>query len=112
MMESTSFCDELLVFPNGRLALDDLNLMASEGAELPSIIFLDINMPVLDGWQFLEEFEQLLENQIIHVFILSSSIDPLDLKRAEQFQSVREFIHKPIRYEDLARVKAVVLDGV
>ncbi|MBI1266134.1 MAG: response regulator [Cryomorphaceae bacterium] len=108
MIESTSFCDELLVYRNGREALDSLNAMAKEEIELPSVIFLDINMPVLDGWQFLEEFEKIMNEKIINIFILSSSIDPQDLKKAELFESIREFIHKPIRYSDLAKVKEMV----
>lgn len=108
MIESTSFCDELLVFRNGKEALETLTNMADDGIDLPTVIFLDINMPVLDGWQFLEEFDQILKEQVIHIFILSSSIDPQDLKKAELFESVREFIHKPIKYGDLTRVKDLI----
>jgi CheY-like chemotaxis protein len=108
MMESTSFCDVLLVYRNGMEALEALKTMVDENEELPSVIFLDINMPVLDGWQFLEEFEELINDKVIHIFILSSSIDPQDLKKAELFSSIREFIHKPIKYSDLARVKECI----
>jgi CheY-like chemotaxis protein len=108
MMESTSFCDVLLVYRNGMEALEALKTMVDENEELPSVIFLDINMPVLDGWQFLEEFEELINDKVIHIFILSSSIDPQDLKKAELFGSIREFIHKPIKYSDLARAKELI----
>ncbi len=70
---------------------------------LPSILFLDINMPILDGFQFLDElnnFPTPLNNKI-KIVILSSSANPSDIKKASQYKQVVKFLHKPLTKEDL-----------
>lgn len=80
-------------YENGYDALQDLQSKIDNDHELPDLILLDINMPVLDGWQFLEEFK-LLKNAIqkeITVHIISSSDNIIDTDRAEEFRS--EFLN-------------------
>lgn len=70
---------------------------------LPSVLFLDINMPILDGFQFLDElnnFSSPLYRQI-KVVIVSSSANPSDMKKASQYKQVVKFLHKPFTKEDL-----------
>jgi CheY-like chemotaxis protein len=70
---------------------------------LPSVLFLDINMPILDGFQFLEEFEKLDEDikSFVKVAILTSSIDPADLERSHKYGAVCRFLNKPLTEESL-----------
>ncbi|MES2288079.1 MAG: response regulator [Bacteroidota bacterium] len=70
---------------------------------LPSVLFLDINMPVLDGFQFLDELNNFptLLNRKIKIVILSSSANPSDIKKASQYKQVVKFLHKPLKKEDL-----------
>ncbi len=71
--------------------------------ELPDIIFLDLNMPQVDGWEFLESFEQLQEkarNKSL-IYILTSSLDTSDVAKADDYQIVKGFIHKPISSDDI-----------
>lgn len=70
---------------------------------LPSVLFLDINMPVLDGFQFLDEFNALpqLLNKQIKIVLLSSSSNPSDIKKASQYKQVVKFLHKPLTKEAL-----------
>ncbi|WP_343487794.1 response regulator [Allomuricauda sp. d1] len=74
-------CDNVASFENGKEALDALLLQLEQGKEIPDIIFLDINMPVMDGWTFMEEFHKLEINKPIRINIVTSSIDPADHER-------------------------------
>ena len=72
---------------------------------LPSIIFLDINMPILDGFQFIEEFEKMDPELVaaIRIVMLTSSINPSDIERSQKYRSVAGFIHKPLTEEALTK---------
>lgn len=75
----------------------------NEKNPLTTVLYLDINMPVLNGWEFLDEFEKLDPN--IHkqftINILSSSIDPSDKRKAESNPFVKKFISKPLKVEEV-----------
>jgi CheY-like chemotaxis protein len=66
--------------------------------ESPDLISLDINMPGMDGWEFLEEFKKLPTHQKIKtvIIILTTALNPLDKKRAESIQEVNGFMNKPL----------------
>ena len=68
---------------------------------LPDAILLDLNMPVMDGWQFLDEFISLPITKEIHIFIMTSSIDPADIEMAGKYKVVKEYIMKPITTQKL-----------
>ena len=80
------------------------NLLSDENNQLPDIILLDINMPVIDGWQFLEQIEQLPHKDKLNVFIMSSSIDANDIEKSKSFSTVKDFISKPINNEKLNKL--------
>ena len=106
IMKKIDFCDEILVFNNGQEAMDGLKQLAAENKKLPSVIFLDINMPIMDGWEFLEDFIKIPNNNREHVtiYIISSSIDPMDIQKVQMYGLVNNYILKPIRIEDLEKV--------
>jgi CheY-like chemotaxis protein len=88
-------------------ALDELRQRADEDpARLPDTILLDINMPIMNGWQFLEEFQKLPGHVLAKtsVFILSSSNLPEDIQRAERYEAVRYFFSKPITEETVKMI--------
>ena len=69
---------------------------------LPRLIFLDLNMPVMSGWDFLDALSALPAlSDKFKVFILTSSLDATDIMRAEAYPIVARFIHKPITSEDI-----------
>jgi len=98
IIEANEFADKILVFQTGQEALD--YLMDNQNAEvsLPNIIFLDINMPIMDGFQFLEQFEKLssLVQQKCKIIMLSSSISPKDIDRAASSRYVKKYLNKPL----------------
>ena len=106
MMRQLGFAKEVLVFTNGQEAIDGLSEMIAEGRSLPSVIFLDLNMPVMDGWEFLDAFVQLPSNheKPISIYVVSSSIDPADEKKAREYEVVGNYFVKPITEKDLNQI--------
>ena len=90
---------EVVSFQSPELALSELK-SATEHPETdcPDVIFLDINMPEMNGWQFLEKFISYNIDKICgsRIYILSSSLDPADISRSKQFPVVTNFISKPL----------------
>ncbi|MDP4684574.1 MAG: response regulator [Crocinitomicaceae bacterium] len=82
-------------------ALDFLNKELAEGNNPPDFIFLDINMPMINGFQFLDKLSDQLIDFLKNsqVIMLSSSIDPRDIEKAKQYQIVKDFISKPLSIE-------------
>jgi CheY-like chemotaxis protein len=94
---------EICSFADGAQALD---LLMKPETRYPEILFLDINMPVIDGWQFLEEFRQLnlsLPEQF-SIYISSSSVDHKDMERSKTYHEVKNYVVKPPSDEDLKRI--------
>jgi CheY-like chemotaxis protein len=75
--------------------------------ELPDIIFLDLNMPTINGWQFLDAFQHLPVAKFqdkCAIYILTSSLDIADTKKANENDLVKGIIHKPITPEDIGAI--------
>lgn len=104
MMELADFCESFMIFKNGREALNALAPLLISGNDIPEIILLDINMPIMDGWQFLDEFTQIETHKLITIYIVSSSIDPADMNRVDKYKSVTNYIIKPISMEVLRQI--------
>jgi CheY-like chemotaxis protein len=105
-IEETQLVDQIKIFSNGQDALEFLEKAAGNKELLPEVILLDINMPILDGWGFLEEFI-LLQPSIgkrITIYVVSTSISPFDLERAKNVSGVSDFIIKPITKTGLINI--------
>lgn len=100
-LDMTGMIDNLLILSNGQEAYEKLKALLYSGEQLPELILLDLNMPVWDGWQFLDEFLKLPVKSEITIFILSSSINQVDKDRAKEYSRVSDFIVKPITLETL-----------
>ncbi|RTZ03538.1 response regulator [Flavobacterium sp. RSP49] len=90
-------------FKNGKEAIDYLHFALEKNAALPDIILLDINMPIMDGWEFMEEIrliKPLFDKQII-VYIVSSSIAVEDKNKSKSYENILGYLSKPITTKDL-----------
>lgn len=109
MLEGTNFAERIYVYTSGRSALEYLKNLERNGfidkKLIPDVIFLDINMPLMDGFQFLAEFE-LLGKDIIQkskIAMLTTSINPSDKSMSDKSKFVTSFITKPLSEESLTR---------
>ncbi len=108
VIAETEFAGRIDVFENGKSGIEFLTKVIESKEMLPEIIFLDLNMPILDGWGFLEEFIALKPKfaEQITIYIVSSSVSPHDIQRAKAIDVVSDFIIKPItkdKYKDIIK---------
>ncbi len=95
-------------FENGQELLNHCHIEQMD-CTMVDLILLDINMPVMDGWQFLEAFEPMyLERPALSakLYVVSSSTNPVDVERSKTFASVAGYIVKPISQEVLRQILA------
>ena len=107
MIEGCNFSERVYVHSGSRSALEFYqNLCRAEGIPdelFPSVIFLDINMPLMDGFQFLEEFDKIAAKQKVKlkVVMLTTSINPADMEVSKKNKYVVGFLNKPLTQEHL-----------
>lgn len=100
--------NHIIPFTDGAEAMTFLKANINNDQELPDVIFLDINMPVMDGYGFMQQYESLIPNlaKKITVYILSSSVDLVDFDKTKKIKQVTDYIVKPIRDNQLTRILA------
>ena len=111
IIEITNFSEEVIVKNSGKSALDYLEENRDDPANLPEIIFLDINMPIVDGFVFLYEYEKF-NNEIkdkCRVIILSSSDNKRDIDKIVNNDYVIKFVTKPLTEKTLEEIKTLEL---
>ena len=99
IIERASLVDEVLTFESGQEALDFFNQNKDDADT--SLVLLDINMPVMDGWQFLDQYQAIEKKPTNKIVLLSSSINPADKQLAEKKESVLDFKSKPLSIDML-----------
>lgn len=98
LLGKTGICSRIEEFQGGQDALEKIKDLNPDDNLL---IFLDINMPVLNGWEFLNRYLETYPDRVDKIVILSSSIDFQDRQRAEEYSIVSGFLEKPLTIEKI-----------
>ena len=109
-LELCNFSKELIAYRSAESALDWLKNL--NGSEPPNIIFLDLNMPVIDGFSFLKHFTQLPDKILNNsrIVVLTSSNSVTDREQVFLYKNVIQMITKPIRQSDIEALRILVAD--
>ena len=94
-------------FNNGQEAIEAIKLTKTGETEVPDLILLDVNMPIMNGWQFLEEYSKIKDSltKTSTVYMISSSNDEVDINKAKSYGDiVKDYFLKPICKEDLDKI--------
>jgi|AntRauTorckE5430_2_1112549.scaffolds.fasta_scaffold09860_1 CheY-like chemotaxis protein len=98
-----NLAEKILTFPDGEKAIEYLTDNKATNENIPDVIFLDTNMPILDGWQFIEEYASMkaeIKKKVV-IFMFSSSIDPSDAESASKISEISNYIIKPASSEEM-----------
>ncbi|MVN92628.1 response regulator [Mucilaginibacter sp. HME9299] len=104
ILESSNFAQNIVVKQSATEAIEEIR----DGSIKPDVIFLDLRMPLMNGFEFLQEYEKLdgHDKDGTKIFMLSSSLDPVDVKRSGQNKYITQFIHKPLTQKILEELSA------
>lgn len=106
VIQNSGLAKKILEYNSPFMALDYLRKNENELEWIPDLLMLDINMPLVDGFRFLDEFAGLGENvkKKTKIVFLSSSVNPEEIERAQKNQYVVKFISKPLNSEKLRKL--------
>lgn len=116
VISKASFSNEVITAKNGEEALQFFDKLLSQDStkneenKIPQLIFLDLNMPIMGGWEFLDSFstDKYSKYNAIKVIILSSTVDPEDMKKSKKYAMILDFLSKPISKDMLEYVKTIL----
>lgn len=110
MIESINLSDNIFIHSGAKSALEylkNIQKITSDNIEfLPELIFLDLDMPLMDGFQFIDEFEKLNENtkKYCKIILLTSSLDPKDMAKSKKNVNILKHLNKPLTQENLRKL--------
>lgn len=101
LVEKTAYKTNMITKTDGDSGIDYLQGLIDNQQPLPTLILVDINMPISDGWEFLDKYRRLNIEQNIDVYILTSSVFDIDIEKSKNYDFVTGFISKPITVDKL-----------
>jgi CheY-like chemotaxis protein len=104
IISQNKLSDSVTEFANGNAAFESLRRMSEFGQKLPDVVLLDLNMPIWDGWDFLDEFRALNLPEYPEVYIITSSAHTLEKEKGMTYPMVRGFLVKPIGVDVLVNI--------
>ncbi|MFW5879662.1 MAG: response regulator [bacterium] len=110
MIEAANITEHIFTHTGARSAIEflrNIEKISKIAKEvLPDVIFLDIDMPLMDGFQFLDEFEKLNDDtkKKCKIVMLTSSINPQDVNKSKKYSYVKKYINKPLSQENLEKL--------
>lgn len=102
ILEMAGLGENTPAFDNGEEAL--VYLKQRPDHKIPVLVLLDINMPVMNGWEFLEALPEMEGHENVYVVIVTSSVDESDRKKSFNYSHVFDFLEKPITVESVSKV--------
>jgi CheY-like chemotaxis protein len=106
LVEKARYKANMVTRTDGKLGVDYLEELIENKETLPKLIFVDINMPGTDGWEFLEKYRELNVEQDIEVYMLTSSVFDIDIEKSKNYEFLSGFISKPITVQQLDEIFA------
>ncbi len=113
-MKDTGFAEYASYCLRGQEGLDELNdALENRKDDLPDVIFLDINMPMMNAWEFLEQYKLIQPRfeKAVKLFVLSSSVYRKDIEKSSEYELVSDYIIKPLSKESLKQIKDKFFPG-
>jgi CheY-like chemotaxis protein len=108
LIAEQKFSQVVATFENGKLAMDSL-LNDTLNESKPNLIFLDLSMPIMNGWEFLDSFKTapIQNKEKIKIMVMSSSINPAEIDIIKSYSIVEDYIVKPLTPADLQKLLAL-----
>lgn len=106
LLVEQKFSQIIKTFENGKEAIENLLPTKSFNEKLPDVIFLDLSMPVMNGWEFLDSFTTapIKNKEKIKIIVMSSSINPTEINMIKSYDIVEDYIVKPLTPADLQKL--------